>query len=127
MNYYVTKNINMSFDESVKKVKQELYKKGFHILYETDLNEILNKELGLENRPYKIIGVISPIAFYRAIQRDEQIGNILPNNIIIQQSSNGMMISAEDIEVKMKVVNNSDLNGISGRIQEKINNVLDRI
>lgn len=127
MSYYFSKDVKMSFNDAVEKVKQELGKEGFITLSEIDITEMLSKELGVDFRPYKIIGACSSIVAYRAIQRDKSIGTILPCNVIVQQNGNGVTVAAEDPVVKMRAVSNGKIAGISNRVQQKLINVIERM
>ena len=127
MSYDFTKDVKLSFDETVEKVKRELDKEGFIILSEIDITEMLNKELGVDFRPYKILGACSSIVAYRAIQRDKNIGTILPCNVVVQQKGDGVTVTAEDPVVKMKAVENGKIAGISIRIQKKLKKVIERV
>lgn len=127
MSYYFSKDVKLSFNDAVEKVKQELEKEGFTILSEINMAEMINKKLDVDFRPYKIIGVCSSIVAYRAIQREKNIGVILPCNVVVHQESEGVTISAEDPVVKMKAVENGKVAGISTRIQKKLKKVIERM
>jgi uncharacterized protein (DUF302 family) len=127
MSYYFTKGVQLSFNDAVEKVRRELDKEGFFILSEIDITEMLNKELGVDFKPYTILGACSSIVTYRAIQRDKNIGTILPCNIVVQQKDNGVTVTAEDPVVKMKAVLNEKVAGISNRVQKKLKKVMERV
>jgi uncharacterized protein (DUF302 family) len=127
MSYYFSKDVKLSFNDAVEKVKQELDKEGFITLSEIDITEMLSKELGVDFRPYKIIGACSSIVAYRAIQRDKSIGTILPCNVVVQQKDDGVTVTIEDPVVKMKAVENGKVAGISTRVQKKLKKVIERM
>lgn len=128
MSYYFSKDVPLSFNETLAKLKKEIDKNGLTILSEIDFHEILGKELGIEFAPYRVIGVCSTIVAYRAIQRDKYIGTILPCNIVVQRKTEGVTtVVAEDPVVKMNAVANQKLAGISGRIRQKLQKILERM
>jgi uncharacterized protein (DUF302 family) len=54
MSYYFSKMIDLSFDDAVQKVTEELKKEGFGVLTEIDVQATLKKKLDVEFRNYKI-------------------------------------------------------------------------
>lgn len=60
MNYYFSKTLNISFEEAIGRVKDELKKEGFGILTEIDVRETLKKKLNVDFKKYKILGALQP-------------------------------------------------------------------
>ena len=127
MSYYLSKNTYLSFEETVNKIRHELYKAGLTILSEINMKDVMGRELGINFRPYKIIGVCSSLSAYRAISRDKSIGTILPSNIVVQQKKEGVTISTEGPLMKMRFGSNKNIAGIVNRLQTKIKNVVEKI
>ena len=68
MSYYFTKTLDMSFDEAIVKVTEELKKEGFGILTEIDVKETLKQKLDIDFRNYRILGACNPPFAYQALQ-----------------------------------------------------------
>ena len=56
MTYHFSKIIDMSFDEAVAATTEALKKHGFGVLTQIDVKETLHKKLGVDFRPYLILG-----------------------------------------------------------------------
>ena len=56
MKYYFNKSLEISFDEAVAKVTEQLKKEGFGILTEIDVKETLKKKLDVDFQRYIILG-----------------------------------------------------------------------
>jgi uncharacterized protein (DUF302 family) len=128
MNYYNSKILNSSFDDTISKVIAELGKEGFGILSEIDVKETLKKKLDVEFRRYRILGACNPPLAYKALQTEENIGVMLPCNVIVQERLDGkVQVSAINPMESMKSVGNPKLNDVaqevSSRLQKVINNL----
>ena len=85
MKYHNTKTVTTSFEETIEKVTEELKKEGFGILTEIDVKETLKKKLDVDFRKYRILGACNPPLAYKALSEEENIGVMLPCNVIVQE------------------------------------------
>ncbi len=125
MSYYFDKKINISFEEAIEKVKDELKKEGFGILTEIDVKETLKKKLDVDFQKYKILGAFNPSYAYKALQKENKIGTMLPCNVIVQElSPSEVEVAGIDPIASMQAVENPDLYEIANQIQEKLRQVI---
>ena len=78
MSYYFNKIVDLPFDEAVDRVKAELKKDGFGIMTEIDVQKTLKEKLGVDFRPYRILGACNPPFAYKALLAEDKIGTMLP-------------------------------------------------
>ncbi|MDP4173321.1 MAG: DUF302 domain-containing protein [Bacteroidota bacterium] len=128
MSYYNTKIVELTFNDAITKVTEELKKEGFGVLTEIDVKETLKKKLDVDFRQYKILGACNPPFAYKALQAEDKIGTMLPCNFIVQERSDGKVeVSAINPLVSMQTVKNKELESIAAQVVEKINKVLDLV
>jgi len=128
MSYYFSKTLNVSFDEAIKKVTEELKKEGFGILTDIDVKETLKKKLNVEFQKYRILGACNPPFAYQALQAEDKIGTMLPCNVIVQEKVDGKVeVSAIDPVASMMAVKNEKLMGIAKQVQEKLHRVIENL
>src|SRR4030066_2309916 len=121
MIYYINTKVNASFEQTVQFVREELKTEGFGILTEIDMHEKLKEKLGVNFRKYKIIGACSPLPAYKALQKDDKIGTLLPCNIIVQElASNEVEVATVDPVTSMLAVENSAMVDMAKEIREKL-------
>jgi len=128
MSYGFSKKVTLSYEKAIEKVTEELKKEGFGVLTEIDVKETLKKKLEVEFRKYKILGACNPPFAYQALQSEEQIGLMLPCNVIVYESDQGQtMVAAIDPVASMLAVQNPKLEKIASEIQSRLKRVIDRI
>src|SRR5271157_171529 len=96
MNYYNSKVVTTDFENTIIRVTDELQKEGFGVLTEIDVAAALKKKLDIDFRKYRILGACNPNFAYRALQVEENIGVMLPCNVIVQQKDEGVQVSVID-------------------------------
>lgn len=65
-NYSIRKVVDLSYEEAVEKVKEELKKEGFGVLTEIDVKATLKKKIDKEYKKYIILGSCNPNFAYQA-------------------------------------------------------------
>ena len=128
MKYYFNKTLDISFDEAIERVTEELKKEGFGILTDIDVQNTLKKKLDVSFRKYRILGACNPQFAYKALQNESRIGTMLPCNVIVQETEAGdVEVSAIDPISSMQAVQNPALEGIANQVQAKLKSVVDSL
>ena len=128
MSYYFNKTLAVPFDEAVERVKAELKKDGFGVLTDIDVRKILQEKLGVDFRPYRILGACNAPFAYKALQAEDKIGTMLPCNVIVQELAPGRVeVAAIDPLASMAAVKNEDLGAIGLEVREKLKRVVEAL
>lgn len=125
MSYYFAKEVDYSFDETIKLVTEALKQEGFGVLTEIDVKATLKKKLDADFRNYRILGACNPPLAYQALQAEPHIGSMLPCNVIVQDGENGKtLVSAIDPVASMQAVQNESLGGVAEQVRTKLKKVI---
>ncbi len=128
MSYYNSKIVAYTFEDAITKVTDELKNEGFGILTEIDVKDTLKKKLDVDFRRYKILGACNPPNAYKALQAEENIGVLLPCNIVVQEKADGkIQVSAVNPMESMQAVGNENLGEVALEVTEKLKLVLERL
>jgi len=126
--YYFDKTLELSFEQAIERVTEELKKEGFGILTQIDVQETLKKKLDVDFRPYRILGACNPPFAYQALQAEDKIGTMLPCNVIVQEIGEGKTeVSAVDPVASMAAIDNPSLREIAGQGRERLRQVIERL
>jgi uncharacterized protein (DUF302 family) len=126
MAYFVSKILKTSFEEAIGRVTEELQKEGFGILTEIDVKATVKEKLGIDFRPYRILGACNPQFAHRALELEDKIGTMLPCNVIVQQLGEGIIeVAAVDPVASMQAVQNPGLAEVATQVQGKLRQVVE--
>jgi len=128
MQYYFNKIVEMTFEETIDKVTEELKKEGFGVLTEIDVKAALKKKIDVDFRKYRILGACNPSYAYKALLAEDKIGTMLPCNVIVQEREDGKIeVAAIDPIASMQAVENESLGGIAVEVHAKLKKVIENM
>jgi uncharacterized protein (DUF302 family) len=128
MGFYIAKTLRVPFDAAIEKVTAALKEEGFGVLTDIDVRSTLKSKLGIEWRPYRILGACNPQLAHRALQAEDKIGVMLPCNVILQELANGEVEAAAiDPTALMERVGNPALSELAETVRNKLSAALARI
>jgi uncharacterized protein (DUF302 family) len=127
MNYGISKTVDIPFEHAVEKVTGELKKEGFGVLTEINVKDILKKKLDLDFRRYVILGACNPQFAHKALTADENIGLLLPCNVIVYESGNCATVAAFNPMAMMALVENSEIESVAAEVKTRLQRVIDAV
>ena len=127
MHYGFSKTVDLSFEDTINKVTEELKKEGFGVLTTIDVKETLKNKIDVDFKKYTILGACNPPLAHKALQAEEEIGLLLPCNVIVYDKEGKSAVSVFDPSLMTKVVENENLNPIAEEVKEKLQRVFNNI
>ena len=129
MKYYTSKLVQSPDLQTLrKKVEDALKSQGFGVLTEIDIQATMKKKLDKDYLPHLILGACNPVYADKVLSIEPQVSTLLPCNVTIRQTENGMFeVAAMDPAVAMSVIGNDDLTKHAMEVRELIDNVLNVI
>ncbi|MEO8167257.1 MAG: DUF302 domain-containing protein [bacterium] len=124
MTYGFSKTVDMPFDGVIEKVTAELKKEGFGVLTTIDVRETLKKKLDVDFKKYTILGACNPEFAHKALQAEEDIGLLLPCNVIVYERNGKSVVAAFDPMTMTRVMENKAIEPIAIEIKKRLERVI---
>ena len=119
--YYFKTTVDIPYDQAVEKIRAALADEGFGILTEIDVKATLKEKLDVDFKPYVILGACNPSLAYKTLQIEEQIGLMLPCNVVVQETADGRsIVAALNPLVAMESVGNPELEPTAKEVTDKL-------
>jgi len=127
VDYGFVKEVENDFEAVVKKVEETLKQAGFGIITSIDIKEKFKEKLGIEFKKYMILGACNPAYAHKAIEAEENIGLMLPCNVIVYEKDDKVVIAAIRPSVAMQMIKNTELKKIAVEVEEQIKHVIEQL
>ena len=127
MSYYFSKKLDISFTDAIDRVTECLKTEGFGVLTDIDVKQTLKKKLNVDFRNYRILGACNPAFAYKALEKEDKIGTMLPCSVIVQEVEVGVEVAAVDPMASMQAVQNEQLAEVAAQVQAKLKRVVETL
>ena len=127
MQYGFSKVVILPFEEAVEKITAELQKEGFGVLTTIDVKETLKKKLNVDFKKYKILGACNPPFAYKALQAEEEIGLLLPCNVIVYEKNGNSVVAAFDPLSMSRIMDNPLVEPIAAEVKQRLERVVEAV
>lgn len=124
ISYGFSKEVGVSFEQAVEEVTGKLKDHGFGVLTKIDVRQTLKDKLGIDFKKYMILGACNPASARRAILAEEDVGLLLPCNVVVYERDGRAVVSAIRPTVAMQMIDNPDLEKIAEDIEAKLESVI---
>ena len=124
-NFGFGKTVELSFADAIETVTAELEKEGFGVLSDIDVAAKMQAKLGKEMPPYRILGACNPGLAYQAIQAVNDIGLLLPCNVLVREDDKGAVhVDFMDPKSVLSLVEDPGVVPLAEDVKTKLQRVL---
>ena len=127
MSYYFSTRVSCSFDEALDRARRALAAEGFGVITEIDLAKTFREKIGVEFRPYTILGACNPTLAHDALQLEDKVGTMLPCNVVVQALDEGVEVAAIDPVASMQAIANAQLLQKAALVAEKLKRAIESL
>lgn len=121
MTYYIATTLKAPFDEAIDKVEAALKSEGFGIISRIDIKDTLKAKIGVDFRPYTILGACNPQLAHEALKLEDKVGTMLPCNVVVQAlGPDETEVAAIDPVASMQAIDNPELAKAAGEVRGRL-------
>ncbi|KNG94567.1 DUF302 domain-containing protein [Pseudaestuariivita atlantica] len=103
-----------------ERTRNALADAGFGVLTEIDVKATMKKKLDVDMPGYHILGACNPRMAHQAIGMEPRVGAMLPCNVILRETDDGIEVSAIDPVASMQAIDNADLLDVAGQVRDML-------
>lgn len=127
--YGLKKEVDLSYEDAIVRITEELKKEGFGVLTEIDVKKTLKAKIDADFTKYVILGACNPNLAFKALSDEIDIGLLLPCNIVVYEDpkTGKTVVSAINPATMVQVTGREDLKEFSEQVGQKLTIALERV
>jgi len=128
VSYYIAATVPLGFEEAIARTEAALAENGFGVISRIDIRETLKNKIGVDFRPYTILGACNPKLAHQALELEDKVGTMLPCNVVVQQTADGRVeVAAIDPVASMQAIENPALLDAAAEVRERLAKVIEAL
>ena len=121
---FTTTLTGLSFETALSRTIEALKLEGFGVLSDIDVQHAMKDKLGVEMRPYRILGACNPPLAHQALQAEPDIGLLLPCNVIVrEQAAGSVVVGFLDPQIMVGLVGRDDIRPVANEAETRLRRV----
>lgn len=117
-----------AFDNVIVRTTSALKDKGFGVLTDIDVAKTLKEKIGVEGRPYRILGACNPPLAHKALSADPDIGLLLPCNVVVREEADkSVTVAFMDPVAVLQLTDNPAIGEIAHEVRARLEEVMAKL
>jgi len=121
--------VDMPYEMTLDRVREALGEQGFGVLTEIDVRATLGRKLGVDFKPYMILGACNPPLAHEALTAEPDIGLLLPCNVVVYatEQEGRTAVAALDPEEALALSGNKELGQVAAEVKRRLRRALEHV
>ena len=121
MSFGFGKQVDLSFDDAITRATAVLQDEGFGVLSDIDVAAKMKEKLDKDMPRYRILGACNPALAYQAISAVEDIGLLLPCNVLVREDGDGKVhVDFMDPSSVLSLVEHPDVEPLAAEVKQML-------
>jgi uncharacterized protein (DUF302 family) len=123
--YSIATKVSTGFDETIERVTDALKAEGFGVLSDIDVAATLKNKLGVDQKPYRILGACNPHFAHQALEAEPDIGVLLPCNVVVREDDAGdVHVMFMNPQAVLELVDNPEVPALAAEVRERLDRAM---
>ena len=125
--YGYVRPVPLSFEEAIRRTETALKNEGFGVLCQIDIQAKLKEKLGVDFPRYVILGACNPPLAHQALQREINLGLLLPCNAAVYEREGSVYVGVVDAAKMLSVVGNPAMQPMAEKVSASLRRAVDSL
>jgi uncharacterized protein (DUF302 family) len=117
----------VDYEDAIARVEQALGEEGFGVLTRIDVKATLKEKLDADFKRYIILGACNPRLAHRALSADDDIGLLLPCNVVVAETETGSEVAYARPQAMLAMADLPELEPVAREAGERLARALERL
>jgi uncharacterized protein (DUF302 family) len=122
--YALRVHLDADLEAAEREVVAALKEEGFGVLTEIDMAATLKEKLGVDFRPYRILGICNPPLAHEALRTHLEVGLLLPCKVILYEEDAGTDVAILDPLSMLEVMDELGVDVIAEEARVRLQRVV---
>lgn len=122
--------LSAPYDQAIDLVTAALKVEGFGVLTRIDVHKTLKEKIGVDFRPYSILGACNPPLAHQVLSHNAEVGLLLPCNVTVEAEGAGSLVRIGNPEVMLSVGgmgNDDTLHAVAAEVGARLTRVAEAL